>query len=229
MSNSSPRPPSDSGYESKLGLMAPTLAGVGQMPRRLSITEQWKPYALVQDSKGRRRIICTVSTECVEVFSEIPAFNIHLAAAHNCSPVIDFDVFSDWRKLVSGPPKRAPKGSGAQDMFGNCIDFIRLRGTLCARWKINRRRKYKLLLQKAIEFIGGNDSDSTDLPSDDLLAKVHKTYRQWKKREKVHVLNRLSTNLKTTLMTQYRLTEKDAIVQGGLEEDIVDSSDDEYE
>ncbi|KAL3684875.1 hypothetical protein R1sor_002897 [Riccia sorocarpa] len=113
-----------------------------------------KPYHLVRDRKGRRVILCAIG-ECIEVFSEIHAYNNHIVG---------------W-------------------------------GTLAARWRISKRRN--------------------------LEYQVRHTYRQWKGLEKESTLRRLSENLEDTLMGQYHLTEEQAIIQGCLNENIVDTSDDE--
>ncbi|KAL3693792.1 hypothetical protein R1sor_007443 [Riccia sorocarpa] len=117
-----------------------------------------RPYHVVRDRKGRRTILCAVG-DCVQVFSELPAFNVHLATVH---------------------------------------EFYKKRMLLNAR-----------------------SSDSN------IDEHVCQTYRMWKKHQKPNILIRLRSNLKDTLMHQYDLTEEEAIVQGGLNEEIVDTSDED--
>ncbi|KAL3692560.1 hypothetical protein R1sor_006211 [Riccia sorocarpa] len=69
---------------------------------------------------------------------------------------------------------------------------------------------------------------SLSISSDnELLARVQKLYKAWKKSEKPQILERLKNNLLNTLMHDYALTKEEAIIQGGLEECVLDSSDDE--
>ncbi|KAL3702123.1 hypothetical protein R1sor_020145 [Riccia sorocarpa] len=117
---------------------------------------------------------------------------------------------------------------GDCDIVGNCRDFIRLRGTLAARWRISRRRKFKRLLEKAFEFKENRSALTGKSTDDNTEIQVRKSYRLWKCHQKEAILQRLSSNLKATLMRQYNLTNKEAIIQGGLHEELLDSSDDEY-
>ncbi|KAL3675588.1 hypothetical protein R1sor_025536 [Riccia sorocarpa] len=119
------------------------------------------------------------------------------------------------------------KEIGAQDSVDLCQEFIRLRGTLAARWKISKRRKYKRLMDRAVEF---NDKrmEITGISSSNRLnQQVRHSYQLWKQHAKQGILERLRANLKDTLIREYKLSEEDAILQGGLEDDILDSSDEE--
>ncbi|KAL3679221.1 hypothetical protein R1sor_022177 [Riccia sorocarpa] len=116
---------------------------------------------------------------------------------------------------------------GSKDTVGHCQEFIRLRGTLAARWRINRKRKFKRLMDRALEFqeqrrlIAGSSNHTP------LEEQVRKTYTLWKRHAKPGILARLRANLKDTLVKEYNLTEQEAIVQGGLDDHIFDSSDEE--
>ncbi|KAL3680110.1 hypothetical protein R1sor_023066 [Riccia sorocarpa] len=114
------------------------------------------------------------------------------------------------------------------DNVGNCLDFIRLRGTLAARWRISKRRKYKRLMDKAVEYKENRSSINGISSHDELEYQVRKSYRLWKRHHKEAILARLRSNLRKTLMKQYQLSEEEAIEQGGLDEIILDSSDDEF-
>ncbi|KAL3683894.1 hypothetical protein R1sor_001916 [Riccia sorocarpa] len=57
--------------------------------------------------------------------------------------------------------------------------------------------------------------------------QVKHTYRLWKQQAKLEILERLRQNLKDTLMREYNITEEEASAQGGLDDDILDSSDEE--
>ncbi|KAL3696492.1 hypothetical protein R1sor_010568 [Riccia sorocarpa] len=184
------------------------------------------PYHLVRDRKGRRVILCSVSN-CVEAFLEIPSFNSHLVRFHGRDAVRDADIHRAWKSMTATSRRRLRRELGPQDSIGNCLDFIRLRGTLAARWRISKRRKFKRLMTSAMEFkenrvaLSGNPSDNA------FEYIVRATYRSWKRHEKDAILARLRANLLDTLMTQYNLTEDEAIQQGQLDETIVDTSDDE--
>ncbi|KAL3699912.1 hypothetical protein R1sor_017934 [Riccia sorocarpa] len=186
-----------------------------------------KPYHVVCDRKGRRTILCAVG-DCVQVFSELPAFNVHIANEHGLEHVPQSEIMQAWRANSPATCQKATrKELGSQDEVGNCQEFIRLRGTLAARWRISKRRKYKRLMDRAIEFrekrmqITGKCQDSK------FDEQIRLTYRQWKKHHKPGILVRLRSNLKDTLMQQYNLTEEDATVQGGLNDDIIDTSDED--
>ncbi|KAL3693905.1 hypothetical protein R1sor_007556 [Riccia sorocarpa] len=184
------------------------------------------PYHLVRDRKGRRVLLCSVA-DCVEAFHEIPAFNNHLVRHHARAPVRETDIQRTWQSMTVASRRRLRREMGPQDSVGNCLDFIRLRGTLAARWRISKRRKFKRLMDTAMEFKESRVA-LTGHPSDDAFEyQVRKTYRSWKRHQKEAIMGRLRSNLLAMLMSQYNLTEDEAIVQGGLDETIVDSSDDE--
>ncbi|KAL3681361.1 hypothetical protein R1sor_024317 [Riccia sorocarpa] len=118
-------------------------------------------------------------------------------------------------------------GYNNHDTVGNCLDFIRLRGTLAARWRISKRRKFKRLFDRAMEFKDNRSAIKGTTHTDKLEFEVQKSYRQWKQQQKPANLARLRSNLMATLMRQYNLSEEEAEVQGGLNEEIIDTSDDE--
>ncbi|KAL3687774.1 hypothetical protein R1sor_014083 [Riccia sorocarpa] len=156
-----------------------------------------KPYHLVRDRKGRQ--------------------------------VHENEIKQAWRNATATSRRRLRRELGPQDSVGHCVGFIRLRGTLAAPdpWHISKRRKFKRLMDRALEFaekrtaITGNSTDAQ------LEFQVRIAYRMWKQHEKERTPATLSANLKDTLMTKYHLTEEHAILQGGLDEQILDSSDDE--
>ncbi|KAL3701152.1 hypothetical protein R1sor_019174 [Riccia sorocarpa] len=112
----------------------------------------------------------------------------------------------------------------------NCGDFKRLRGTLAACWKVNRRRKRRQLEEQAKSLAAqGVKGDVDGLPDRPkaMKARVKRSYMDWKLSAKDEILARLRQNLKETLMKEYNLPEADAIIEGGLNDLVLDTSDEE--
>ncbi|KAL3699991.1 hypothetical protein R1sor_018013 [Riccia sorocarpa] len=166
-----------------------------------------KPYHLVRDRKGRRVILCAIGA-CVQAVNET-------------------EIKQAWRKTTVSSRKRLRSELGPQDEVGNCLDFIRLRGTLAARWRISKCRKFKRLMDRAVEFADKRNAIHGNSTDDQLEYQVRIAYRMWKRQEKESTLATLSANLKATLMTKYHLSEEQAVLQDGLDEEIIDSSDEE--
>ncbi|KAL3692056.1 hypothetical protein R1sor_005707 [Riccia sorocarpa] len=195
-------------------------------PRQVNRQPGEKPYHVVLDRKDRRAILCAVG-ECVQVFREIPAFNSHLVHMHGHDEVTDSEIVGTWQSLKGIRGKEHRQLMGSHDMVCHCSEFIRLLGTLAARWRISKRRKFKRLMATAVEFNGTRSRLLDASTATKLEEQVMTTYRMWKKQAKSAILARLRANLRDTLLHEYNLIEKEAIQQGGLDEDIVDSSDDD--
>ncbi|KAL3691668.1 hypothetical protein R1sor_005319 [Riccia sorocarpa] len=206
--------------------MAIKLSPVTGLSKRQS-PPKW--YHLVRDCKGRRTILCAIGA-CVQVFSEIPAFNSHVTGVHGRDEVPESEILQAWRSMTASCRKSTRKelnSIGAHDKVGNCHEFIRLRGTLAARWRVNKRRKFKQLMDRAVEFNDKRLAITSTCSGSTLDEQVRHTYREWKKTQKASILVRLKANLKETLMQQYNLTLEEATIQGGLNDNIIDTSDEE--
>ncbi|KAL3694149.1 hypothetical protein R1sor_007800 [Riccia sorocarpa] len=198
-------------------------SATSRRPSRLVLP---KPYHLVRDRKGRRVILCAIGN-CVQAFSEIPSFNDHISTCHGRDMVHENEIKQVWQNATATSRRRLRRELGPQDSVGNCVDFIRLRGTLAARWRISKRRKFKRLMDRALEFAEKRTAITGNSTYAQLEFQVRIAYRMWKQHEKERTLATLSANLKDTLVTKYHLTEEHAVLQGGLDEEILDSSDDE--
>ncbi|KAL3679157.1 hypothetical protein R1sor_022113 [Riccia sorocarpa] len=136
-----------------------------------------------------------------------------------------------WRELKSSAQTKRKAPPGPRDEAGKCTDFKRLRGTLAARWKINRRRKKKKQMEEQAKSIGLQvvTGETNGLPdtTEAMVARVKRSYMDWKRGAKDGILARLRKNLKDTLMKEYKLTESEAITAGGLNDAIYDTSDEE--
>ncbi|KAL3684426.1 hypothetical protein R1sor_002448 [Riccia sorocarpa] len=156
-----------------------------------------------------------------------PKYSMQKHENYSAADFKETEIKSTWRNMTSIAKKMLRRQMGPQDSVGNCLDFIRLKGTLAARWRISKRKKFKRLLDRAMEFAEKRQAIAGSSTHEKLKYQVRHAYRQWKGLEKESTLRRLSENLKDTLMGQYHLTEEQAIIQGGLNENIVDTSDDE--
>ncbi|KAL3684677.1 hypothetical protein R1sor_002699 [Riccia sorocarpa] len=100
--------------------------------------------------------------------------------------------------------------------IGNCVHAF---SEIHTRWRISKRRKFKRLMDRALEFAEKRTAITGNSTYAQLEFQVRIAYRMWKQHEKERTLVTLSANLKDTLLTKYHLTEEQAVLQGGSDDE----------